>query len=141
MSCYVVDASVVVKWFIPEVHSDAAVRLLEGGYSLLAPDLLLPEVGNVLWKKIRRRELSESSALSIFENLKSKSLQIVGTPTLLKSALGIATKFDRSFYDSLYLATAVFHDCVLATADDKLYRALRGTTLSPHVQCLSQPTA
>jgi predicted nucleic acid-binding protein len=139
LSRYVVDASVVVKWFIPEVHSGAAIRLLEGGRTLLAPDLLLPEVGNVLWKKIRRRELSEGLARSILENLKSKSLQIIGTPTLVKSALGIATRFDRSFYDSLYLATAVIHDCVLATADDKLYRALRGTMLSPHVQCLSLP--
>jgi hypothetical protein len=34
-----------------EVHAEAARRLQEDQYDLLAPDLLWPECGNVLWKK------------------------------------------------------------------------------------------
>jgi hypothetical protein len=51
-----VDASVAVKWLLPEVHSDAALRILEHHRPLLVPDLLFAEVGNVLWKRVRRRE-------------------------------------------------------------------------------------
>lgn len=39
MSRYVVDASVAVKWFVPEIHTDASLRLLDGNHELLAPDL------------------------------------------------------------------------------------------------------
>jgi len=50
-----VDAGVVVKWYIPESGSDRAAALLETDRRLIAPDLLLAEVANVLWKS--RREL------------------------------------------------------------------------------------
>ena len=58
MSLYVVDASVVIKWFVPEIHSDAARRLMSGPHEYFSPDLLFPEVGNVIWKKVRRGELT-----------------------------------------------------------------------------------
>lgn len=37
MKKVVVDASVAAKWFIPEVHSDAALCLLDPEIVLLAP--------------------------------------------------------------------------------------------------------
>ena len=53
MSVFVVDASVVVKWFVPEIHSDAARRLLVLPHEYVAPDLLFAETANTIWKKIR----------------------------------------------------------------------------------------
>ncbi|WP_211175979.1 type II toxin-antitoxin system VapC family toxin [Brasilonema sp. UFV-L1] len=53
MSRYVVDANVAIKWFLPQVYADDARRLLTGNHSLLVPDLLFPEVGNILWKEVR----------------------------------------------------------------------------------------
>jgi predicted nucleic acid-binding protein len=58
MRVFVVDASVVLKWFIPEMHSDAARRLLLATHQYFSPDLLFPEVGNAIWKKVRRGELT-----------------------------------------------------------------------------------
>jgi predicted nucleic acid-binding protein len=43
MSVFVVDASVVVKWFVPEVYSEAAKRLLSEANDYFAPDLLFAE--------------------------------------------------------------------------------------------------
>jgi antitoxin FitA len=51
MTPNVVDASVVIKWFVDEVHAEAARRLPEDQYELFAPDLLWLEYGNILWKK------------------------------------------------------------------------------------------
>ena len=51
----VVDASVVIKWFVPEPFSLEARRILDdyraGSLDLVAPDLLNAEVGNIVWKK------------------------------------------------------------------------------------------
>ena len=51
MSVLVVDASVVLKWFLPEIHSDAARRLLAATHHYLSPDLLFPEVGNAYGRR------------------------------------------------------------------------------------------
>jgi len=51
----IVDASVVAKWFLPEPHKDKAETLLrdflDEKIELTAPELLVVEVGNLLWKR------------------------------------------------------------------------------------------
>ena len=39
---YVVDASVAVKWYVPEDNSDDAERLLDPANELHAPELIAP---------------------------------------------------------------------------------------------------
>ena len=50
---YVIDASVAVKWYLAEVHQPEAIIVLDSDEILMAPDLLLSEVGNIIWKKVR----------------------------------------------------------------------------------------
>jgi len=59
---YVVDASVVIKWFVPEILEAEAKRWLDSSNVFYAPDLLLPECGNILWKKARLKEITEAEA-------------------------------------------------------------------------------
>ena len=66
LASLVVDASVVIKWHVTEVLSDAALRLLlDDAPALHVPDLVFPEVGNILWKKVRRGDLTEEEARRI----------------------------------------------------------------------------
>jgi len=58
----VVDASVAVKWFLPEPDAEPAVALLRAGHRLIAPDLLWIEVASVLWKVVRRGSLTAGPA-------------------------------------------------------------------------------
>ena len=58
MNRFVVDASVAIKWWVPEVHSADALRYLDPDIGREAPDLLLAEAGNILWKKVNRGELT-----------------------------------------------------------------------------------
>ena len=60
MSVFVVDASLVIKWFVPEIHSEAARRWLGASHDYVAPDLLFSEIGNAVWKKVRRQELEDT---------------------------------------------------------------------------------
>jgi predicted nucleic acid-binding protein len=48
VSQYVLDASIAIKWFIPEVYSGAARRLVGSNHTFLVPDFFFPEVGKRL---------------------------------------------------------------------------------------------
>jgi hypothetical protein len=70
----VVDASVVLKWFLPEPDSAAADFLLEkflnDEVELLAPDLMLVEAASALWKlAMVRKERSANEAALIDRDL------------------------------------------------------------------------
>ena len=56
MNTYVVDASVVIKWVVEEDGTPEALDLRQKG-RLIAPELLVAECANILWKKVERDEL------------------------------------------------------------------------------------
>lgn len=66
---FVIDASVAVKFLTQEAGSTEAFVYLESDEPLLAPDLILPEVANALWKKIKNSELLEVHAEAGLEDL------------------------------------------------------------------------
>lgn len=129
MKKIVVDASVAVKWFIPEIHSESAIRLFDNSIKLLAPSLIYAEVGNILWKKFRLKELTQESAQGILNDFKKMPLEISDHQSLLETAWHIAAKYQRTFYDSLYLALAQTENCLFATADQIFVNALKSTNL------------
>lgn len=131
---FVVDASVAMKWFIPEIHSVAAARVLHRRFHLSAPDLIHPELGNTLWKKARRGEITAGDASEILTAFKSVGLEIHPSADLLISAFAIATSLGRSVYDSLYLALAVAQDCALITADQRFYSVVAASSLGDHIR-------
>ena len=133
MTSYVVDACVVVKWFIPEVHTQSAVKLLESENDLFVPDLLYPELGNVIWKKVRKKELDVAIAQEILWGMQKMSLEILSSKPLLSAAFDIADSLDRSVYDSIYLAAACDQDTVLVTADLKFYNAIFRSALKDNI--------
>lgn len=133
MSALVIDASVAVKWFLPEVHAEAARRLLSAKRRLLAPDLIWAEVGNVLWKKLRRAEITRDMAQGILRDFRRFPLQTSAARSLLEPAWDLADRFHISVYDSLYLALAVSRSCALVTADLQLYNSLKGRPVASSI--------
>lgn len=133
MKSIVVDASVAIQWFVPEIYHKKAFLLLKNNFNLIAPDLIYAEIGNVLWKKYRSKELSLIEADEILMRFKKIALEIIQSQDLLDIAWKIAVEFQRSFYDSLYVALAQFEDCKLVTADKVLMNALSATHLAEHL--------
>jgi len=127
----VVDASVVIKWLLPESHSGAARRVLTEDNQLLAPDLLWAELGNVLWKRYRAHDLAAEEARDLLRDFKRFPINTIPSIMLVSAALDIATRFNRTVYDSLYLASALSRRCRFVTADRRLYNSLRRSPLAP----------
>jgi predicted nucleic acid-binding protein len=124
MSVYVVDASVVIKWFVPEIHSDRAHRLLGAAHQFLSPDLLFPEVGNAIWKKVRRGELTAEEGHRLAVDIASIAVETVSTRGLMIDAQALAITIGLTVYDAMYLALAVRLKTELITADDRLSRTV-----------------
>ena len=132
MSRFVVDASVAVKWFVPEVQADAARRLLIEGVVLLAPDLIWAEVGNVLWRKWREGELPADDVQAILRDFRRFPLRIQSGESLYAVTWPLAQASGRTFYDCLYLALAMSTGCAMVTADRRFYNALDRTPWQSH---------
>ncbi len=130
MSVFVVDASVVIKWFVPEIHSDAARRLLATTHQYLSPDLLFPEVGNAIWKKVRRGELTAEEGQRLAADISSIAVETVSTRGLMIDAHALAVTTGLTLYAAMYLALAVRLETELITADDRLGRIVAARPLT-----------
>ncbi len=123
------DGSVAGKWYFAEPGHEAADRILASGIAgereLFAPDLIVPEFVNVLWKRVRRRECSRAAAAEILELWGVDCPRLVASSDLAAEAFELANELDQSVYDCLYLALAIELDASLATADRQLARSAR----------------
>ena len=128
----VVDASVAAKWYFAEPGHEAADRVLAARiadeHELLAPDLIVPEFVNLLWKHVRRRECSRAAAEEILALWEVDRPSLVASTDLAAQAFQLATALDQSVYDCLYLALALAIEARLVTADRQLARAARAVS-------------
>ncbi len=101
----VIDASVTVKWIVPEQGSSYALKIRNAHVlqeiSLFAPDLLTYEVANALRFKLDLREGDMKRAIeSIFE----VDLSLMGpTSQFISRAASLARAFDITIYAQLTL--------------------------------------
>ena len=123
MNALVIDASVAVKWVVEEDGTPQALRLRERA-RLLAPELLIAECANILWKKVLRDELSKEEALLAARLLQAADIELRPTRALLEAATRMAIELQHPAYDCLYLALAIERDCRLVTADARLLSKL-----------------
>lgn len=126
---WVVDASVAVKWVIPEVLSDLADRVRDGAEDVLAPDLLLVEVANALWRKTTAREISAREADGAFDLVRRSGIDLRPAGPLLPRAMDLARRLGHPVYDCVYLALAEREEATLVTADQRLLRRLSARKL------------
>jgi predicted nucleic acid-binding protein len=138
MTLVVVDASVVLKWFLPERWSEEARQLLDEPVGLVAPDLLFAEVGNAMWKRVRMRQLSGPVARRMVADIATIAVRPVAGRLLLKDAMNVAVSAGITVYDAMYLVLAVRLQTHLVTADQRLSAALSGLPrLREHIRLIA----
>lgn len=139
MSTFVVDASVAAKWYFPEVHAEAARRYLRGDHALVAPDLLPAELGNAVWKRVRRGDISRPEGKQILSGFWMVPLELHPSRKLLDVALDIGASTGRTVYDCLYLAVALLNGCRLVTADRRFFEQTRRHGFSASLLWIEEP--
>jgi predicted nucleic acid-binding protein len=134
----VVDASIAAKWFVEEDGREQALRVLDLS-DREAPDLIVAEVANVIWKKTLRGQVTDTQARAICAALPRYFETLHASEALVEGAIGIGLALRHPIYDCLYLACAMRLGTRLVTADRRLIAALADTdlaTLAVHVDTL-----
>lgn len=136
----VIDASVVIKFYVPEILSDNAkevlMRTADGKLLLYAPDLVYPETGNILWKKQRRQELTPKEVDEIVDAITALPIIIESSKSVMPLAVSIAMHSGITVYDAMYVAMARIYETQMITADKKLTYALEKTEFKNDVRWL-----
>jgi predicted nucleic acid-binding protein len=136
MTRLVIDASIAIKWVVEEQGTEAALALRNKA-ELIAPDLLIAECANILWKKVQRGELTEGEALIAARLLQSANVEILATRNLLETATRLAIELGHPAYDCIYLALAIQSDCRFGTADKAFVRKVGSAPLADRVVALA----
>jgi predicted nucleic acid-binding protein len=143
VSTLVIDASIAIKWVIEEDGTPAALAL-RADAKLFAPDLLVAECANILWKKVGRSELTKEQALLAARLLERSEIELLPTRSLIEKAARMAIELNHPAYDCLYLALAEANDCRFVTADGRFVRKLRDSqpeTFGTRVMSLEEAAA
>lgn len=128
---YVLDCSVAVRWLVQQTHFERAARVLErfraGEIELIAPDVIVPELGHVLRTLVIRKKLDRERPGPFLELFLSLPIELEPARTLASEALRLALRHSATFYDALYLALAQRDDRLVLTADERMTRAFAAT--------------
>jgi len=129
----VVDASLALKWVLPEDDSDIANMLLKqwtiDGKDVIAPALFTYETTNILYRQIVTGRLTYEETKQAQTKLFSIGVSLVFSQyqNISKRAMEFAHRFTLlAAYDAHYLALAERENCEYWTADARLLNALNG---------------
>jgi predicted nucleic acid-binding protein len=124
VNTFVIDASVAVKWVVDEDSTPEALALRQRA-KLIAPELLVAECANILWKKVQRDELLKQEALLAARLLQGAEIELLPMRSLFETATRMSIEINHPAYDCVYLALANNSKCQFVTADERFLRKLR----------------
>lgn len=130
MKRLVIDASVVLKWYLTdEEYGEKALNLLTKYISneldFLAPSLLEYEVVNGLIIAQKRGRIKEEKILLAIDGFMDLKIKLKDLSQLYPRALYYCKIYNRSVYDASYLAIAESEGIAMITGDKRLYNAVK----------------
>ena len=126
----VIDASVVLKWYLTDEELGVkAISLLDEYVSneldILAPTLLEYEVMNGLMIAQKRGRIKEDKILSAMEGFENLGINLKSLSHLYSQVIHFCKKYNRSGYDASYMALALDEGISLITADEGLFNSIK----------------
>lgn len=118
------DSSIIAKLLIDEKGSDEAMRLLERSISqdidICSPELALVEVGNVIWKTLRRSKIDGAKYIEELYNLNIEFIPL--DRDLALESIKVARNLDMTYYDSVHVCLSKRNGSFLVTEDKELLK-------------------
>ncbi|HEX6143550.1 MAG TPA: type II toxin-antitoxin system VapC family toxin [Geminicoccaceae bacterium] len=111
-------------------------RLWQTTPDLKAPDLLVPEVCNAVWRKVRLGEMQLAQATRVGARLMAGVVPLHPAAALASAALEIALALKHPAYDCFYIALAELDASEVVTADKKLLARVDGSSWASRVTAL-----
>lgn len=136
MTEFVIDANIAVAAFVDLPYSQRARDLLSDAERILAPDLILHEFGNTLWKLVTTGKMTIGFAHDAITGLIALVNDLVDGRLLAHEALRLATELRHPVYDCFYLALAFNRDAPFVTADRRFAAKLADTNVAGRVQLI-----
>ncbi len=122
----VLDASCAIEIALNKKAADRLKDLLEQSAEALAPDLLVPEFVNGLWKLHQLGGLDLETCDQALDILPDLVNVLVPSAELCREAFALSrAQKSRAAYDMFYLALALREDAVLLTLDGTLKKEAR----------------
>ena len=119
MTSLVLDTSVAVAWYLPEIFTPAARRwrdrLLKGRLVLIVPSLHYLEIANVLRTYVLRSEISESIAVEIYDLHLQAPLEVHEPDRSL--VLETALLYEATAYDAAFISLSRALEIPILTAE------------------------
>lgn len=103
-----------------EDQHEQAIAALETAEQIIVPDSLFAELGNVVWQWIQFRQLPLETGLAVLADAEALIDKIVPSTYIREVALELAVRASHSFYDALFVATAIRENDQVITFDRKL---------------------
>ena len=130
MKRMVIDASVVLKWYLTDEELGVKAISLLGEYvsdelDILAPSLLEYEVMNGLMIAQKRGRIKEEKILSAIEGFENLGINLRSLSHLYPQVIHFCKTYNRSVYDASYMALALDEGISLITADEGLFNSIR----------------
>ena len=120
---YVLDASVVIKWYFTKNESELDIanyfyeRVSKNEIIIASPDLIMYEVLNFFTSKLEVPLEKINDILSELNDI----IFVINTDSAIQlKSFEISRKIKKSVYDSIYVALSELLDSPLITADNKL---------------------
>jgi predicted nucleic acid-binding protein len=113
----ILDASAALEIVLVRGKEPLLSRLIEQADEVLAPDLIVPEVVNTIWKYHQFESLGLNTCDQAIERVLGLVDMLVPSVELYRSAFLLARTTRRPAYDMFYLALARREDAGLLTTD------------------------
>jgi len=122
----VLDTSAALRITLNPGQAEPLSRLVSQADATLAPQLMVAEASNALWKYVRAGVLAPAEAHRGLEACLELVDQLVELEPLAAEALDLALVAQRPVYDMYFVVLARRHSAMLLTADDSLGALARG---------------
>lgn len=116
----VVDANIAISLMLDLAYSDRARQAIAGARSMIAPDLIIHETANTLWKIATAQPGLIRQCNDILRKMPLLFDQIADGRSLAQDAYALAISLKHPAYDCFYIALAQQRGATLVTADKRL---------------------